>query len=340
MVALNAGRVGSTIAGMLMQWGWDRAVGDVKARIRLLSDFVRDVVANGTVFRMPPDQGFTSDDQIHTANLMASFGACRLPFDNCVVIAPLDNHPVSGHTEEIYFYKFTGQKDVRWTPDQWQAYAAKLNPHIVDKLANLHGDFFELEESLIPECPVAYQVVGIQYNALLGNHYFTAGDSLAECIPFMVVAPVAPNLVPCIWLNRGYETNAEHLKEGLMALNRVERHTMLSASNNLVRLITFLATRGIQTEKIDPPERLSRATEKRRGVPLFSYHQIFVPKQNNKSRGTGLGTHASPRLHMRRGHIRNLPSGHMTWVRPCLVGYEDLGVVVTDYKVKAQRCNS
>jgi Protein of unknown function (DUF2786) len=43
------------------------------------------------------------------------------------------------------------------------------------------------------------------------------------------------------------------------------------------------------------------------------------------------GTHASPRLHWRRGHIRRLPSGECTQVRPCLVGHKSLGQIEKDY---------
>ena len=32
------------------------------------------------------------------------------------------------------------------------------------------------------------------------------------------------------------------------------------------------------------------------------------------------GTHASPKIHFRRGHVRKLSSGVLTWVRECLVG--------------------
>lgn len=42
------------------------------------------------------------------------------------------------------------------------------------------------------------------------------------------------------------------------------------------------------------------------------------------------GTHASPRLHWRRGHIRHLAQ-RTTWVRPTLVGSSDAGIIAHDY---------
>jgi hypothetical protein len=49
----------------------------------------------------------------------------------------------------------------------------------------------------------------------------------------------------------------------------------------------------------------------------------------NKASG---GTHASPRVHLRRGHIRRLP-GKNIWVNATIVGNSDLGVVIKDYSV-------
>lgn len=47
------------------------------------------------------------------------------------------------------------------------------------------------------------------------------------------------------------------------------------------------------------------------------------------------GTHASPRLHMRRGHWRTLASGKKVFVRESIVGDPDRGVVEKDYVVSA-----
>jgi hypothetical protein len=44
------------------------------------------------------------------------------------------------------------------------------------------------------------------------------------------------------------------------------------------------------------------------------------------------GTHASPRLHLRRGHIRRLDESRTVWVQSCVVGAEP-GAVLKDYRV-------
>ena len=44
--------------------------------------------------------------------------------------------------------------------------------------------------------------------------------------------------------------------------------------------------------------------------------------------------HASPRYHMRRGHIRRLPTGKTTFVHAHFVGSQDTGTVDKNYRFK------
>jgi hypothetical protein len=64
--------------------------------------------------------------------------------------------------------------------------------------------------------------------------------------------------------------------------------------------------------------------------PDNSYVEISLSFASG-NRETRLGTHASPRLHWRRGHIRRLTE-KTTWVRPTLVGVDSGGVVLHDYR--------
>jgi hypothetical protein len=67
--------------------------------------------------------------------------------------------------------------------------------------------------------------------------------------------------------------------------------------------------------------------------PSDSYVEVTV-SWRERSDFTSVGTHASPRLHWRRGHIRHL-SDRTTWVRPTLVGGDEGGTVLHDYRVKS-----
>jgi len=68
--------------------------------------------------------------------------------------------------------------------------------------------------------------------------------------------------------------------------------------------------------------------------PLFDWHTVKIEPSKPKSAHQG-GTHATPRLHDRRGHIRRLPNGKTCWVKPCKVGDASKGVVFKDYEVRA-----
>lgn len=70
--------------------------------------------------------------------------------------------------------------------------------------------------------------------------------------------------------------------------------------------------------------------------PSYDWRTVVIDGKVIKCEHKG-GTHASPRLHDRRGHSRRLPDGRIVWVRPCKVGDASRGVVFHDYQVKEQR---
>ena len=77
----------------------------------------------------------------------------------------------------------------------------------------------------------------------------------------------------------------------------------------------------------------SKRAAKGKGPVLFDWHTVEVapPAPKNEHQG---GTHASPRLHDRRGHWRTIKkTGKRVWVRNCKVGDASKGVVFKDYKI-------
>lgn len=80
-----------------------------------------------------------------------------------------------------------------------------------------------------------------------------------------------------------------------------------------------------------PDAKLQKSRVKRGKKPLFSYWTLELTDQKTESGATRGGTHASPRLHLRRGHPRQFKPGYWTWVQPCAVGSKKLGMVHKDY---------
>ena len=76
----------------------------------------------------------------------------------------------------------------------------------------------------------------------------------------------------------------------------------------------------------------SKRAAKGKGPILFDWHTVHVTPAKQKRDYKG-GTHASPRLHDRRGHWRKYPSGKVGWVKNCKVGDASKGVVFKDYEV-------
>ena len=68
-------------------------------------------------------------------------------------------------------------------------------------------------------------------------------------------------------------------------------------------------------------------------LPAYDWTTVVVKRSAPKSEHQG-GTHASPRQHDRRGHLRRLQSGKNVWVRPCKVGDPSKGIVFHDYEVR------
>lgn len=80
-----------------------------------------------------------------------------------------------------------------------------------------------------------------------------------------------------------------------------------------------------------PDAKLQKARAKRGKAPLFSYWTLQLDGKSERDENHG-GTHASPRVHLRRGHPRQYAPGKWTWVQACAVGNRAAGMVHKDYR--------
>lgn len=80
-----------------------------------------------------------------------------------------------------------------------------------------------------------------------------------------------------------------------------------------------------------PAPKIQLARAKRGKMPLFSFWTLELELERLTERAQGWGTHASPRLHLRRGHARQYTPGKWTWVQPAVIGNKQIGMVHKDY---------
>jgi len=97
------------------------------------------------------------------------------------------------------------------------------------------------------------------------------------------------------------------------------------------KFLTALNCRNVETVE-HKPSRLKQSRRKKSKTPLFSYWTLHI-KPGGGKHGQPVGTHASPRVHLRRGHIRQYKPGEFTWVQPCVVRGSTPGMVHKDYRL-------
>jgi len=70
-------------------------------------------------------------------------------------------------------------------------------------------------------------------------------------------------------------------------------------------------------------------------LPFYETKMLVINTGETKpgQQGSSSGTHASPRQHLRRGHIRRLSSGNI-WVNSCVVGDPSKGKISKSYEVR------
>lgn len=103
---------------------------------------------------------------------------------------------------------------------------------------------------------------------------------------------------------------------------------------SVVMLMSALACTNVKTAQVQP----SAAVNKKRTImhksPIRTHHILVLGSETTNS-GAETGTHASPRVHLRRGHVRRLEAKNV-WVNACVVGDKSRGVTTKDYSVKAR----
>lgn len=108
----------------------------------------------------------------------------------------------------------------------------------------------------------------------------------------------------------------------------------LFESISLLQFCAAMACSNVRYEEIRAPKFINSKRVARGEVPFFEYKVLTVDVSKRNERGDPLGgTHASPRQHLRRGHIRRYRSGLTIWINAMTVGRAENGSVDKDYMV-------
>lgn len=139
-----------------------------------------------------------------------------------------------------------------------------------------------------------------------------------------------------IHLNGLRKQHHEKLSEmTLLQLNVDSRdHTtdklLLAASIQLAIFLRVLNCVNVKTETVDAPAALNKKRTKSGKPPIYSY-KVLVLRPSVAQRMDHGGTHESPRIHLRHGHIKRRNTGNFWW-QPHVVGDRTRGVVMKDYR--------
>jgi len=99
---------------------------------------------------------------------------------------------------------------------------------------------------------------------------------------------------------------------------------LVSVADGVASFSMILATRGVETTRREPKERLQRARLKKNKSLLPTVTHVNTQKYYSAMENVEKGHHASPVPHLRRGHIRRLGEDRTTWVRDCIVNCKSL----------------
>ena len=102
----------------------------------------------------------------------------------------------------------------------------------------------------------------------------------------------------------------------------------------LVQACSVINCANVTTAEVGPPAALNKKRQEKGKQPFFSYKVLQLSDERREAgKGGDGGNHASPRMHLRRGHLRRLES-KVVWVRPAMVNAgANAGVVLKDYAV-------
>ena len=109
---------------------------------------------------------------------------------------------------------------------------------------------------------------------------------------------------------------------------------IFAAIYTVISGLNLLNCNNIELVDNPAPAALNKKRIKKGKLPIYEYKTIQIkPGKHYSNQSNGASDRSGPRFHLRRGHIRRLPSGNTTWVRHCAVGDPSRGKIEKDYSI-------
>lgn len=135
-------------------------------------------------------------------------------------------------------------------------------------------------------------------------------------------------------------TLPDSCKKHYLNMSSAQKKTMLGgiikiAALPVFELIEALSCRNVTTANHQEASPANDKRIKSGKLPIYETKMLVIDtKATETSSGVSGGSHASPRQHLRRGHIRRHPTAGNLWINSCVVGDPSKGVINKSYAVK------
>lgn len=107
------------------------------------------------------------------------------------------------------------------------------------------------------------------------------------------------------------------------------------------QMLLILHCTNVRSVNNAPSLALNKKRQKQGKPPLFTYKTLHVLAGergcSHDPRADEAEARRSPRLHFRRGHVRQIGDGRITWVQQCMVGNRKLGIVEKTYALDVRK---
>lgn len=113
---------------------------------------------------------------------------------------------------------------------------------------------------------------------------------------------------------------------------------MIKESMSLFQFSVAMSCSNVSTEIKKAPKFTNQRRVAKGKMPLYEYHLLTVDVRDRDERGEAQGgTHASPRQHLRRGHVRRYKTGLTIWINEMVVSRTAEGRIDKDYRVRVKK---